>query len=85
MERLAIPLPNEVELSLIDSLYEGLSKKCYLITRSELLKIPGVSTFERINFYLFRKYTVTITAGLDAFEELASNELKDMCRSIINY
>ncbi len=78
-----ITIPNEKETSLVDALYIALRKKSYYFTKREIEKIPSISTFERINFYLFRKYAVTLLREIESFETKTSDELKEMCRGII--
>ena len=77
--------PSETETSLIDSLYQSMVLKSYEETKKEILNIPKVSTFERINFYLFKKYTVTIVDGIERFEEKFREELKELCKKLIKY
>ncbi|GEM_PF-3329494 len=77
--------PSDGETSLVDSLYNGMTVKSYEQTKKDILNIPSVSTFDRINFYLFKKYAVTILDGIESFEEKLREELKETCRKIINY
>ena len=77
-----ISQPTESENLLIDALFMGLKTRSYEITRSGILKIPKVSNFERINFYLFKKYAFRLIDGLETFEEKLKDELVEMCLEI---
>ena len=77
--------PSEGESLLVDSLYYGIIVRSYELTKRELLNIPKISTFDRINFHLFKKYTFTIVDGVESFEEKLREELKESCRKIIRY
>ncbi len=80
-----IGFPSDNESFLVDSLYFGMKRKCFEKTKHEIQKIPTISNFERINFYLFRKYSITIKDGIELFEGKLVEELKETCRKIIKY
>ena len=77
-----ITFPSEGETLLIESLYHGIKVKNYDILKSEIMRIPKISTLERVNFYLFNKYATTLIDGIETFEEKLKEELRDTCLKI---
>jgi len=74
--------PSENEDSLVDELFYGLATRSFEWTKNQLMSIPTISNFDRINFYLFVKYAVSITDGIEIFEEQLKDELKTTCLDI---
>lgn len=74
-----INYPSNNELKIIDSLFSALKSNRVQNFKRYILDIPGISSFERINFYFITRYSMSIVDAINVFNEKDRAEIESAC------
>jgi len=77
-----IHAPSISELHTIETLYSTIKLGKIQQIQQCLMDIPNHSSFERINYYFFERYTFTIVDGIRSFQEEEKRDVLNTCLKI---